>query len=151
MLSAAIKRLYHSVFPSLRRCLPVFVERQRILYFYCPSNTTIANSPLGGSAVIVPSIINQAHCSCIGIRQIRLKIWPEPDLAGFPKNGWFQIFWVEIWHNPSKGVRNAAFHMMINWLVQCQKQSQYNGYFRNTKVLHQSVTPNLKSNCWTLV
>jgi len=23
--------------------------------------------------------------------------------------------------------------------------------FRNTKVLHQSVTPNLKSNCWTLV
>jgi len=23
--------------------------------------------------------------------------------------------------------------------------------FRNTKVLYQSVTPNLKSNCWTLV
>jgi len=22
------------------------------------------------------------------IRQIRLEIWPEPDLSGFPKNGW---------------------------------------------------------------
>ena len=27
------------------------------------------------------------YCSYTGIRQIRLEIWPEPDLAGFPKNG----------------------------------------------------------------
>jgi len=26
------------------------------------------------------------HCRCYGVCQIRLEIWPEPDLAGFGKN-----------------------------------------------------------------
>jgi len=41
-LTAAIKRQYSSVFPSLRLCLPVFtkfVERQCILCVFCPSIT----------------------------------------------------------------------------------------------------------------
>jgi len=47
----------------------------------------IANILLDRSAALVLSVINCRYCNCIGIRQIRLEIWPEPDLAGFPKNG----------------------------------------------------------------
>jgi len=32
-------------------------------------------------------ITDQARLYIRQIRQIRLEIWPEPDLAGFPKNG----------------------------------------------------------------
>jgi len=39
------------------------------------------------SAAFVLSVINKTYCSCTGIFQIRLEIWPELDLAGFPENG----------------------------------------------------------------
>ena len=43
--------------------------------------------PLDRSAALVLwSVINWTYCSCTGNRQILLEIWPEPDLAGFPKN-----------------------------------------------------------------
>jgi len=45
----------------------------------------IVNTPLDRSAALVLSIIKWMYSSCTGIRQIQLEIWPEPDLAGFPK------------------------------------------------------------------
>jgi len=43
----------------------------------------IANTPHCRSSALVLSVINGTYCSCTGTRQI----WPEADLAGFPKNG----------------------------------------------------------------
>jgi len=51
----------------------------------------IVNTPPDKSAVLVLSINDWTYCSYTGIRQIqqiRLKIWPEPDLDGLQKNGW---------------------------------------------------------------
>jgi len=47
----------------------------------------IANIPLDRSTALVLSVINRTYFSCTGICQIWLEIWPEPDLARFPKNG----------------------------------------------------------------
>jgi len=44
----------------------------------------IVNTRLNRSPALVLSVINWTYCSCIGIW---LEIWPEPVLAGFPKNG----------------------------------------------------------------
>ena len=55
-----------------------------------PGNTTvikIVNTQLDGLATFVLSAINCTYHSCTGICQIWLEIWPEPDLAGFLKNG----------------------------------------------------------------
>jgi len=75
MLSAVIKRQYSSVLPLLCVMAMTLIK--------------IVNrpTPLDRSATLVLSIINSTYCSCIGIRQIQLEIWPEPDLAGFLKNG----------------------------------------------------------------
>jgi len=47
----------------------------------------ITNTILDRSAALVLSVINWTYSSCTGFRQIRLEIWPEPDLGRFPKNG----------------------------------------------------------------
>jgi len=44
--------------PLLRLRSAKFVEWQWISYFYCPSNTKIANTPLDRSAALVLSLIN---------------------------------------------------------------------------------------------
>jgi len=52
----------------------------------------IGNTPLHSSGALLLSVINLTYCSCTEvrkIRQIRLKIWPEPDLVGFPKMAGF--------------------------------------------------------------
>ena len=68
--------------------LAKFVEQEQIGCFVHVTLTNIASTPLDRSAALVLSIINWTYCSCTGVRQIRLEIWPEPDLAGFPKSGW---------------------------------------------------------------
>jgi len=63
MLLAAVKRQYSSVLPLLvavGQFLTKFVERQRVLYFYRPSNIVkIANTPLDRSAALVLSVITE--------------------------------------------------------------------------------------------
>jgi len=46
----------------------------------------IVNTSLDRSAALVLSVSNWMCWSCTGIHRIQLEIWPEPDLAGFPKN-----------------------------------------------------------------
>ena len=94
MLSAAIKRQYSSVLPLLHHCLPVFDEicGTAINFVFFVQVTLvkiikIMNTTLDRSATLVLSVINWTYCSCSGIGQIQLEIWPEPDLVEFPKNG----------------------------------------------------------------
>jgi len=50
----------------------------------------IANASLERSASLVftcNEVTNWTHCSCIGVCQIRPKIWPKPNLAEFGKIG----------------------------------------------------------------
>ena len=92
MLPAAIKRQYSSVLPLLRHCLPVFDEicgiAMNFAFFVRVTLIRIVNTPLDRSAALV---INCIFCNCSVIPQIWLEIWLEPDLAVFPKNGWFRI------------------------------------------------------------
>ena len=91
MLPAAIKQQYSSVLPSLHHCLPIFDEICRtamdFVFFVRVTLIKIGNRPLDMSAALVLFVINWTHFSCTGIWQIRLEIWPELDLVGFPKNG----------------------------------------------------------------
>ena len=77
--------------PLLRDCLPVFnkicgTAMTFVFLFVRVTLIKIAKTQLDRSAALVLSVINPMYCSCSGIRQIRLEIWPRPDLAGFPKN-----------------------------------------------------------------
>jgi len=88
VLSAAIKQQYSSVVLLLHRCLPDFDEIcgmvMNLVFFVRVTLIKIANTPLDRSAALVLSVL---YCSCAGVWQIRLEIWPEPDLVGFPKYG----------------------------------------------------------------
>ena len=53
----------------------------------------IANMYTTSQINCASSVINWTYCSCTGIRQmrqIRLEIWQEPDLTGFPKMARFR-------------------------------------------------------------
>jgi len=56
-----------------------------LLFFVRLTLTNIVNTPLDRSAALDLSVSNSMYCSCAAVRQIRLEIWLEPDLAGFPK------------------------------------------------------------------
>ena len=86
---AAIKRQYSSVLPLLCQCFGSFCRTAGFCIFIMQATLiVIANTALDRSAASVLSVINWTYCTCTGIWQIWLEIWPEPelDLAGFPKN-----------------------------------------------------------------
>jgi len=94
MLSAAVKRQYSSVLPLLRHCLPVFdeicVTAMNLLYFLQGNtNQSCEYTTWQVRCALVLSVTNWTYCGCTAIRQIWLEVWPELDLAGFPKNGQF--------------------------------------------------------------
>jgi len=90
ILSAAIKRQYSSVLPLLHHHFLVADDicgkAMNLVFYVRVTLIKIANTPLDRSAALVLSITD---CSCTGIHQIRLEIWPEPDLVGFPKMAGF--------------------------------------------------------------
>jgi len=74
-------QMYNSVLPLLRHCQPNLWQNyglaMNFVFFYRPSNANkIASAPLDRSAALVLSVINWTFCSCTGIWQIRLEIWP---------------------------------------------------------------------------
>jgi len=93
MLSAAIKSQRNSVLPLLGHCSPAFdeicVTAMNFVFLSSEHKIRIANTPLDRSAALFFSVINWTYCSCTvsANNQIRLEIWPEPDLAEFSKNG----------------------------------------------------------------
>jgi len=52
-------------------------------FFVMVTLIKIVNTPLDRWAALVLCIINWTYCSCTGICQIQLEIWPEPDSTGF--------------------------------------------------------------------
>jgi len=85
MLSAAIKRQYSSVLPSLRHCLPVFDKIcgtvMNFVFFVWVTLIKIANTLLDKLTALVLSVIRK-YCSCTGLCQIWLEI-----LTFFQLNG----------------------------------------------------------------
>jgi len=65
-----------------------FVKWLWILYFFVLVKLIkTVNTPADRSAASVSSLIDWTHCSCSTNWQIWLEVWPEPELARFPKNG----------------------------------------------------------------
>jgi len=114
MLSATI---YSSVFLLLRHCqfLTKFMKQQWISSFCRPSNTKIVNTPLDRSAKLVLSVINLTNCSSTGIHQIRLEIWPEPDLARFQK--WLDSGFAELEPKSSTALISSYTYSCLVLLV----------------------------------
>jgi len=118
-----------------------------IVFFVPVTAIKIANAPLD---------INWTYCSCTGICQIWLQIWPEPDSAGFPKNGRILDLL-----KPKSGktlhltqaINDVTTSMQNTWLTMMSLQacktcdSQWCHYKHAKHMTHNDVTTSMQ-NMW---
>jgi len=107
------------VFPSLRHCLPFFGRNLWNGNGFCifvvrVTLIKIMNTPFDRSSALFLSIINLTYCSCTGICQIRLEIWPEPDLVGFTTNGQIPDLPEP---QPKSGTSLLLLYWWIDWIT----------------------------------